>query len=184
MTDEEKLWQLFFVTPEAITNVNTATVAGETTKKALEQYPVGGIVYFAKNLEDREQTVALLENTQSYAKIPLFLGVDEEGGTVSRVGSNEALGGTNVGRMQSYGEAASAATRTWACRPSAICVRSASSRIPQRPMPPGRTSAAACTRWASIWTLPRSRTLRRVRTASSATARSALIRSCARRWPV
>ena len=105
MTDEEKIWQLFFVTPEAITNVNTATVAGETTKKALEQYPVGGIVYFAKNLEDREQTVALLENTQSYAKIPLFLGVDEEGGTVSRVGSNEALGGTNVGRMQSYGEA-------------------------------------------------------------------------------
>lgn len=105
MTDEEKIWQLFCVTPEAITNVNTATVAGETTKKALEQYPVGGIVYFAKNLEDREQTVALLENTQSYAKIPLFLGVDEEGGTVSRVGSNEALGGTNVGRMQSYGEA-------------------------------------------------------------------------------
>ena len=37
MTDEEKIWQLFFVTPEAITNVNTATVAGETTKKALEQ---------------------------------------------------------------------------------------------------------------------------------------------------
>ena len=105
MTDDEKLWQLFFVTPEAITNVDTATVAGETTKKALAQYPVGGIVYFANNLEDREQTVALLENTQSYAKIPLFLGVDEEGGTVSRVGSNEALGGTNVGRMQSYGEA-------------------------------------------------------------------------------
>lgn len=51
MTDEEKLWQLFFVTPEAITNVNTATVAGETTKKALEQYPVGGIVYFAKTLK-------------------------------------------------------------------------------------------------------------------------------------
>ena len=33
MTEDEKLWQLFFVTPEAITNVNTATVAGEATKK-------------------------------------------------------------------------------------------------------------------------------------------------------
>ena len=106
MTDEEKLWQLFFVTPEAITNVNTATVAGEATKKALAQYPVGGIVYFAKNLEDREQTVALLENTQSYAKIPLFLGVDEEGGTVSRIGANEALGGTKVADMRSYGQSA------------------------------------------------------------------------------
>ncbi len=104
MTDEEKLWQLFFVTPEAITNVDTATLAGETTKKALEQYPVGGIVYFAKNLEDREQTIALLENTQSYAKIPLFLGVDEEGGTVSRVGSNPELGVPSVGDMRSLGK--------------------------------------------------------------------------------
>lgn len=104
MTDDEKLWQLFFVTPEAITNVDTATVAGETTKKALEQYPVGGIVYFAKNLEDREQTVALLENTQSYAKIPLFLGVDEEGGTVSRVGSNPEMGVPSVGDMRSLGK--------------------------------------------------------------------------------
>lgn len=104
MTDEEKIWQLFFVTPEAITNVNTATVAGETTKKALEQYPVGGIVYFAKNLEDREQTVALLENTQSYAKIPLFLGVDEEGGTVSRVGSNPDMGVPSVGDTRSLGK--------------------------------------------------------------------------------
>ena len=104
MTDEEKLWQLFFVTPEAITNVNAATVAGEATKKALAQYPVGGIVYFAKNLEDREQTVALLENTQSYAKIPLFLGVDEEGGTVSRVGSNPDMGVPSVGDMRSLGK--------------------------------------------------------------------------------
>ena len=104
MTDEEKLWQLFFVTPEAITNVNTATVAGEATKKALAQHPVGGIVYFAKNLEDREQTVALLENTQSYAKIPLFLGVDEEGGTVSRVGSNPDMGVPSVGDMRSLGK--------------------------------------------------------------------------------
>ena len=104
MTEDEKLWQLFFVTPEAITNVNTATVAGEATKKALAQYPVGGIVYFAKNLEDREQTVALLENTQSYAKIPLFLGVDEEGGTVSRVGSNPDMGVPSVGDMRSLGK--------------------------------------------------------------------------------
>ena len=104
MTDEEKLWQLFFVTPEAITNVDTATAAGETTKKALEQYPVGGIVYFAKNLEDREQTVALLENTQSYAKLPLFLGVDEEGGTVSRVGSNPDMDVPSVGDMRSLGK--------------------------------------------------------------------------------
>ncbi len=106
MTQDEKLWQLFFVTPEALTNVNTATVAGETTKNALQTYPVGGIIYFAKNLETREQAAAMLTNTQSYSKIPLFLGTDEEGGTVSRIGANEALGGTKVADMRSYGQSA------------------------------------------------------------------------------
>ena len=106
MTQDEKLWQLFFVTPEALTNVNTATVAGETTKSALQTYPVGGIIYFAKNLETREQAAAMLANTQSYSRIPLFLGTDEEGGTVSRIGANEALGGTKVADMRSYGQSA------------------------------------------------------------------------------
>ena len=106
MTQDEKLWQLFFVTPEALTNVNTATVAGETTKNALQTHPVGGIIYFAKNLETREQAAAMLANTQSYSRIPLFLGTDEEGGTVSRIGANEALGGTKVADMRSYGQSA------------------------------------------------------------------------------
>ena len=48
MTLDEKLWQLFFVTPEAITKVETATLAGEATKAAIESQPVGGLVYFAK----------------------------------------------------------------------------------------------------------------------------------------
>lgn len=48
MTLDENLWQLFFVTPEAITKVETATLAGEATKAAIESQPVGGLVYFAK----------------------------------------------------------------------------------------------------------------------------------------
>ena len=104
MTEDEKLWQLFFVTPEALTNVNTATVAGETTKNALQTYPVGGIIYFAKNLESRAQTQEMLHNTKAYTKIPLFLGTDEEGGTVSRVGSNPDMGVPSVGDMRSLGK--------------------------------------------------------------------------------
>lgn len=104
MTEEEKLWQLFFVTPESITGVNTATLAGDTTKEALEAMPVGGIIYFSQNLEDRVQVQNMLANTQSYVKIPLFLGVDEEGGLVQRIGANEALGGQAVADMQSFGK--------------------------------------------------------------------------------
>lgn len=106
MTQEEKLWQLFFVTPESITGVETATLAGNATKQALEQYPVGGIIYFAKNLETKEQAINLLANTQSYSKISLFLGVDEEGGLVSRIGANDALGGTKVTDMRTLGSSA------------------------------------------------------------------------------
>ena len=38
---------MMFVTPESITGVGNVVSAGETTQKALEKYPVGGIVYFA-----------------------------------------------------------------------------------------------------------------------------------------
>ncbi len=95
MTMEEKLFQLFVVTPEAITGVNTATRAGDATREALETYPVGGLCYFAANLEDTEQVQTMLQNTQSYAKTKLFLCVDEEGGSVSRAGSNENLSVTH-----------------------------------------------------------------------------------------
>ena len=104
MTLDEKLWQMFFVTPEAITGVETATLAGDATKAALEAMPVGGLVYFAKNLENRAQTATLLANSQSYSKIPLFLGVDEEGGTVSRLKTSGLDIDTGVGAMQSVGE--------------------------------------------------------------------------------
>lgn len=109
MTLEEKLWQLFIVTPEALTGVNRATRAGDTTRDALAARPVGGLVYFAANLEDREQTVTMLGKTQSYAKTGLFLCVDEEGGAVSRVGSNEAMGVTHFAAAAEFGSRGSAA---------------------------------------------------------------------------
>ena len=97
-------------TPDKNGTIDILKYAGNTIALwvggAIPQYPVGGIVYFAKNLEDRAQAAALLANTQSYAKIPLFLGVDEEGGTVSRIGANEALGGTKVADMRSFGQSA------------------------------------------------------------------------------
>ena len=103
MTLEEKIWQLFFVTPEALTGVETATRAGDTTAEALADKPVGGICYFAHNLEDPTQTSTMLLSTQQYAKTPVFLAVDEEGGIVSRLGSNEAMGVTPLRPAFDYG---------------------------------------------------------------------------------
>ena len=106
MTPEEKLWQLFLVTPESLTDTGTVTLAGDTTKAALEARPVGGVCYFAPNLVDRTQTQTMLSGIQSYAKTPLFLAVDEEGGLVSRVGANEAMGTTYFEAAANYGQRA------------------------------------------------------------------------------
>lgn len=107
LTLEQKVAQLFVVTPEAITGVSVQTAAGETTREALARWPVGGIVYFASNLVDPDQTRRMLASTRAYAVeavgIPCLLAVDEEGGTVARVGSNPAFGVERVGDMASVG---------------------------------------------------------------------------------
>lgn len=107
LTLEQKVAQLFVVRPEAITGVETAVAAGEATRNGILKYPVGGICYFNANLQDPKQTQEMLRNTQNYAKdtcgLPLFLCVDEEGGTVVRVADNEAFDVRNVGDMADVG---------------------------------------------------------------------------------
>lgn len=50
MTLEQKVAQMFMITPDALTGVDGATMAGDSTKAAYTQYPVGGLIYMAKNL--------------------------------------------------------------------------------------------------------------------------------------
>ncbi len=93
---EEKVAQLFFVTPELITGVSCVKTAGEGTKAALDQYPVGGFIYLAQNLDNGEQAGQMLSCVQEYMMekcgFPIFLGVDEEGGRVLRIGNNAEFG--------------------------------------------------------------------------------------------
>lgn len=107
MTLEEKVNQLFMITPEALTGVGTVIQAGDGTREALAEHPVGGLIYFAQNLKDPDQTRTMLENTQEYASarsgFPIFLSVDEEGGQVARVGSNPSFGVPEIGNMSEVG---------------------------------------------------------------------------------
>jgi beta-N-acetylhexosaminidase len=79
---------LFFVTPEDITGVGTVVQAADGTRNALAQYPVGGLIYNKKNLKSTEQVTTMLANTKEFSLYPIFLGLDEEGGTVSRLDSS------------------------------------------------------------------------------------------------
>ena len=73
MSLNEKVCQLFVVTPEQLTGVDVATVAGETTKSQLKKYPVGGIVYYPQNVESKKAFNEMINTTQSYSKTPLFI---------------------------------------------------------------------------------------------------------------
>ena len=87
---EEKVAQLFVVLPEQLVgNVSRVTAAGEATREAINNRPVGGIVYLESNLVSPEQTKTMLQNVQQYSmeclNLPIFLCVDEEGGQVTRL---------------------------------------------------------------------------------------------------
>lgn len=100
---EDKIAGMFIVTPEALTGFSTVTQAGDATQEALNGCAVGGLIYFAKNIEDEEQLKALLSGTASMSRYPIFLGVDEEGGSVSRVASS-GIDVIQVGDMADIGE--------------------------------------------------------------------------------
>lgn len=97
MTLHEKVCQMMFVTPEELTGEDGVTVAGDATRQALENYPVGGIVYFAKNLESQDQVKEMIDNSQKYSSIGLFVATDEEGGVVNRL--MNTVGTTYIGSM-------------------------------------------------------------------------------------
>ena len=82
MTLEEKVGQLFFV-----------RVPAEGADADVAQYHFGGYILFGRDFkgQTREQVQQTLQSYQASSKIPLLLGVDEEGGTVVRVSANPNL---------------------------------------------------------------------------------------------
>ena len=101
---EDRVAGLFIVRPEDITGVGTVITAGEGTQEALNKYAVGGLVYFDQNIKDKEQVKEMLSKTTMMSKYPIFLAVDEEGGSVRRVGSS-GIEVTEVGDMADIGAA-------------------------------------------------------------------------------
>ncbi len=108
MTLEEKVAQLFFVTPESLTGVGQVIQTGDTSRKTFSEYPVGGIIYFAWNLQTPEQAKQMIGGMAEYALsetgIPVFLAVDEEGGRVTRFEKNPEFGIEDIPAMKKIGD--------------------------------------------------------------------------------
>lgn len=90
MSLREKVGQMFFVCPEALTaseENSGAYVVTEEMRETLQNYPAGGIVIFSDNIQDPEQLRTLTQDLQQASSLPLFIGTDEEGGKVTRIAS-------------------------------------------------------------------------------------------------
>lgn len=86
MTLEEKVGQLFFV-----------RCPTENTVEDISTYHLGGYLLFSRDFKDgdnwltKEQFLEKIQSYQDVAEIPLFIGSDEEGGTVTRASRNPNL---------------------------------------------------------------------------------------------
>lgn len=107
MTLREKVCQMIISTPEKLEETVELPFSGNNQDKlklALENFPLGGLVYFANNLESVEQTKDMINSTKQIATDlslpPLFFSVDEEGGKVARCATK--LGTTKFSPMYEY----------------------------------------------------------------------------------
>ncbi|SES29994.1 beta-N-acetylhexosaminidase [Psychrobacillus sp. OK032] len=81
MTLKEKIGQMIF------TGVK-GTIYSDETKRLVSSDKVGGLIFYKKNLKDVNETTTLLNAIKKESeneKFPLFLGVDQEGGRISRL---------------------------------------------------------------------------------------------------
>ena len=81
MSLEEKVGQLFFVR------------FPDNAPEAVSQYQFGGYILFGRDFKGltREQVQEKIAACQAQAKVPMLMGADEEGGTVTRVSDNPNL---------------------------------------------------------------------------------------------
>lgn len=107
MTIEEMVAGMFLVTPEALTGVQNVVRAGDSTKDAITEKPVGGIIYSAKNFKSQEQFREMLQNTTEFSEYPLFLAVTAECGTNSGFGLEDTKKASEItdadGAKEAYG---------------------------------------------------------------------------------
>ncbi len=110
MTLEQKVAQMFIITPDALTGADGATVVGNTTKRLYAEYPVGGLIYEKDNIRSREQTQEMLKAMEELSlecvALPIFLSVEEEGGKASEIASKSPIDVDNIQNMSEVGATA------------------------------------------------------------------------------
>lgn len=115
MTLKEKVGQLLLIRPESLCTDLSSAQINDTHEygvtefnlkmaKTLDNYPVGGIVMFGKNIQSPSQLTNFINEMQQNSKIHLFMGVDEEGGNVSRIANTPGFDVQKFESMETVGQ--------------------------------------------------------------------------------
>lgn len=92
MSPEEKIGQLLMPAFRDFEYTDSVEELTRSMEEILDEYQVGGVILFKENIKNKEQVQTLIKDLQDKSNIPLWIGVDEEGGLVSRITSNPEMG--------------------------------------------------------------------------------------------
>ncbi len=115
MSLREKVGQLFVVMPEVLspeivnkrvskTGIANVYSVSESMKETYEKYPVGGFILFGGNISSGSQLKNFTSQLHALGSIRPFVYIDEEGGTVARIGNSGCINVQKYGNMQSIAE--------------------------------------------------------------------------------
>ncbi len=80
MTVDEKIGQMIMISTDY-------TSFNQNLNDQLDDIKPGGVILFSQNIKSEEQLIKFIADLQDNVTIPLFIGVDEEGGRVERFNS-------------------------------------------------------------------------------------------------
>lgn len=115
MTLEEKVGQLFIITPEELYPSQAgkkltehipayALSVSEEMQETFAAYPAGGFILFGGNIESGEQLKELTASLHALGENRPFVYIDEEGGTVARIANSDVIEAERFGNMQGVAE--------------------------------------------------------------------------------
>ena len=114
MTLREKVGQMFFARLESLDSTihwtkyadlqeNPMTKLNSNIRDINKDYPVGGIILYAWNIQDEPQLASLISDIRSLNGQPLLC-IDEEGGRIARIANNPNFNVEVVGPMSEIGK--------------------------------------------------------------------------------
>lgn len=103
MTLKEKVGQLFVLAYRKDENKQNLTALNQTAIDEMTEIQPGGIILFGENIASVEQVRNFIVSAKQTARYPLFVSVDQEGGSVQRITKTDSISATALPPMYQVG---------------------------------------------------------------------------------